>query len=202
MHYEFRTTEAASKCGVTDRTSATRAPRRWKAALTCACLAVTIASVGCATSPQGKPETSLASEARHTIDTFALLVEAADHEALYTLVGGLKPMSTGIWRGSFVVADPALAELRGVRAALAPLRNDIWYADVQVFENIHDGERAAHAFVVHRRAFSRMIDRYAEFWSPWGITPCTNPSEVVAVVDRMPRADRWWGYGYLFGYPS
>jgi len=136
------------------------------------------------------------------IDAFSLLRGAADHEALYTLAGGLKPMSTGIWRGSFVVEEPDLDDLRSIRAALAPLRNDTWYADVQVFDNIHDGERSVHAFVVHRGAMARMIDRFSAFWSPWGVTPCTHPSEVVAVVDRMPKADRWRGYGYLFGYPA
>lgn len=147
-------------------------------------------------------DTGRASEVVPALDTFALMGAAADHEALYTLVGGLKPMSTGIWAGSFAVDDPELADLRGVRAALAPLRNDVWYADVQVFEIIHDGQRSVHAFVVHRAALARMIERLEEFWSPWGITVCTHPSEVVAVVDRMPEADRWRGYGYLFGYPA
>ncbi|MEM1072348.1 MAG: hypothetical protein AAGH71_05960 [Planctomycetota bacterium] len=131
----------------------------------------------------------------------SLLAEAADHEALFTLVGGLKPMSTGIWSSSFCVDDPALEELRSVRAALAPLRNDIWYADVQVFATVRDGERLLHAYVVHRASFARMINRYDTFWSPWGITSCTSPPEVLAVVDRMPMPDRWRGYGYLFGYP-
>ena len=161
---------------------------------------------GCATGSHSAAEADNAyqpaPEQALPVDTFALLREATDHEALYTLVGGLKPMSTGIWRGAFAADTPDLAELRGVRAALAPLRNDIWYADVQVFSKVHDGERAIHAFVVHRDALARMIDRYEGFWSPWGITPCTHPTEIVAVVDRMPKADRWRGYGYLFGYPA
>ncbi|MDB4775622.1 hypothetical protein OAG62_00715 [bacterium] len=33
-------------------------------------------------------------------------------------------------------------------------------------------------------------------------TPGNHPAEIVAIVDRMPRADRWRGYGYLFGYPD
>ncbi|MFG0326025.1 MAG: hypothetical protein ACF8SC_01985 [Phycisphaerales bacterium JB037] len=148
-----------------------------------------------------QPDSQRESEVASAIDTFALLSTAADHEALYTLAGGLKPMSTGIWRGSFVVDDPDLTELRAARSALAPLRNDLWYADVQVFDNIHDGERSVHAFVVHRDAFARMISRFEPFWSPWGITPCTHPSEAIAVVDRMPKAERWRGYGYMFGYP-
>lgn len=137
-----------------------------------------------------------------SIHSSSLLRAATDHEALYTLAGGLKPMSTGIWSSSFRVDEPDLTELRHARAALAPLRNQLWYADIQVFDNIHDGSRSAHAFIVHRAALSRMIERYNEFWSAWGITPCTHPAEIVAVVDRMPRPDRWRAYGYLFGYPA
>jgi hypothetical protein len=184
-----RFVRSASGCGV-----------RAVVLATCTCLATLIAVGGCAAQPRVEPEAQ--GQIASAIDAFSLLREAADHEALYTLAGGLKPMSTGVWRGSFVVEEPDLDDLRSVRAALAPLRNDIWYADVQVFDNIHDGERSAHAFVVHRGAMARMIERFSAFWSPWGITACTHPSEVVAVVDRMPKADRWRGYGYLFGYPS
>ena len=111
-------------------------------------------------------------------------------------------MSTGIWNGSFALEDPDLTELRAVRAALAPLRNETWYADVQVFARAHEGERFAHAFVVHRAALARMIERFESFWGGWGITPETHPSELLAVGDRMPKADRWRGFGHLFGYPA
>ena len=157
---------------------------------------------GCATSQPDTTDAWRSAEAPSSLDPFLILREATDHEALYTLAGGLKPMSTGIWRGSFVVEDPDLTDVREARRALAVLRNDAWYADVQVFDREHDGERAAHGFVVHRRALARMIERHEAFWNPWGITSGTHPSEVVAVVDRMPRADRWRGYGYLFGYPD
>ena len=136
------------------------------------------------------------------VDTLSLVLEAADHEALFTLAGGLKPLSTGFWQGAFEVAAPDLSELRSVRAALAPLRNERWYADVHVFAAVHDGERAAHAFVVHRAALARSIQRFEAFWSPWGSAPDTHPSEVLAVLDRMPKADRWRGFGHLFGFPA
>lgn len=157
---------------------------------------------GCASSQPDATTAWRPAEAPSSLDQLLILREAADHEALYTLAGGLKPMSTGIWKGSFSVEDPDLTDLREARRALAVLRNDAWYADVQVFHREHDGERAAHGFVVHRRALARMIERHEAFWNPWGITSGTHPSEVVAVVDRMPRADRWRGYGYLFGYPD
>ncbi len=179
-------------------------PRKWWAASTVACVSVAVALIlsGCATTQRLPACTGSASEVGSPLHTFALLGEAADHEALYTLVGGLKPMSTGFWGSTFAVDDPDLADLRCARAALAPLCNDVWYADVQVFDDIYDGERSVHAYVVHRAAMARMIERYEEFWNQWGITCCTHPSEVVAVVDRMPKADRWRGYGHLFGYPK
>ena len=180
------------------------APRRWRSliALTLACVAIATTLNGCAASTHTSAPSGNASAAAIAIESSVLLLEAADSEALYTLAGGLKPMSSGFWRGSFTVDEPDLAELRATRAALAPLRNDVWYADVQVFDNMFEGRRSVHAYVVHRASLASMIERYAAFWNRWGVTPGTHPSEVVAVVDRMPRADRWRGYGYLFGYPA
>ena len=166
------------------------------------CLVILLPLAGCATNQERAVDAWRPPPGYVTVDRFELIREAADHEALYTLAGGLKPMSNGIWRGSFDVENLDLTELRDVRHALGPLRNDVWYADVQVFDNADDGERQAQGFVVHRDSLARMIKRLESFWSPWGITPCTHPAEIVAIVDRMPRADRWRGYGHLYGYPD
>ena len=168
-------------------------------------LACTIALqplAGCVSNQQSAVDAWRPPPGHTTVDRFELIRDAADHEALFTLAGGLKPMSNGIWQESFELENLDLTELRQVRRALSALRNDVWYADVQVFDNADDGERRAQAFVVHRDALARMIERHESFWGPWGITPCTHPSEIVAIVDRMPRTDRWRGYGYLFGYPD
>ena len=162
-------------------------------------IATTLAVGGCA-SHAGKAANKWSSD--QPIDQLTLLQEAADHEALYTLAGGLKPMSSGFWHTSFVVDDPDLRELHKVQEMLEVLQNEAWYADVQIFEKIHDGERNAHAFVVHRNSLKRMIDRHESFWSAWEITPDTHPTAIVEIVDRMPREDRWRGYGYLYGYPD
>lgn len=131
-----------------------------------------------------------------------LLLKALDREALYTLVGGLKPLSTGFWQGKIDVAAPDTAEVERIRRALAPLRSQTYYADVQTFATAHDGKRHVEGYVVHRAALAAMLQREAAFWSPLGITPCTHPAEIVAIVDRLPRAERWRAYGLLFGYPN
>lgn len=160
-------------------------------------------SGGCATNT---PRTADRDAALSTVaerDQFReLLVKALDREALYTIVGGLKPLSTGFWRGEIDVAAADTAEIVRIRRALAPLRNQTYYADVQTFADAHDGQRHVEAYVVHRAAMAAMLRRETAFWSPLGITPCTHPVEIVAIVDRLPRAERWRAYGLLFGYPN
>ncbi len=165
-------------------------------------LALTCTSIGCVAGRDERADWWQPPPDYQPVDRFDLIRGAADREALYTLAGGLKPMSSGFWQGSFEMEDPDLTELRDVRRALGHLRNRVWYADVQVFRKTHEGKRWAQGFVVHREALARMIERHQTFWNPWGVAPCTHPAEIVAIVDRMPRNDRWRGYGYLFGYPD
>jgi hypothetical protein len=130
-----------------------------------------------------------------------LLLAALDGEALYTLADGTKPVSEGFWHGWVRVDAPDLAEVEAVRAALAPLRTDDLYADVTVFDAVHDGKRAAQAFVVDRRALAAALTKHAAFFAPYGLAPSAHPCEVMAVVERMPKLDRHRGHGLLFGYP-
>ena len=162
-------------------------------------LASMMALAGCSIHPR---TSSRAAECFAPVDRITLVQNAADYEALFTLAGGLKPMSSGFWRCSFEVDDPDLTELEKASEMLEVLQNDVWYADIQIFAKVHDGERNAHAFVVHRQSLAAMIDRHEPFWSSWDITPETHPTKLIEIVDRMPRADRWRGYGYLYGYPD
>ncbi|MEL7237809.1 MAG: hypothetical protein AAGK78_03025, partial [Planctomycetota bacterium] len=160
------------------------------------------AVTGCAraTSPSSTTRSTL-TEADRNLQA-ELIQNALDGEALYTIASGLKPVSTGIWSGQFLVNNPDLTELRRVRRALATIPADGLYFDVQVFATAYDDERFLEAYVVHREALAKMIDKHADFWSPYGITSQTHPAELLAVVDRMDKLDRFRGYGLLFGYPA
>lgn len=134
--------------------------------------------------------------------TAEVLLEALDSEALFTVAGGLKPVSEGFWRSRIEVASPDLREIVEVRDALAPWRNEQLWADVHVFHQAHEGKRYAVAWVAHRRALRAVLARRADFFAPHGLAPDTHPAEVFAVVERMPTADRHRGMGLLFGYPQ
>jgi hypothetical protein len=170
------------------------------AAMVVAC--VLLSPSGCATNSDRVADRDAPLSTAAERDQFhELLLKALDREALYTLVGGLKPLSTGFWRAELDIEQPDTAEIVRVRRVLAPLRDETYYADVQAFATAHNGKRHLEAYVVHLASFAAMIEREREFWSPLGVTPCTHPAEVVAIVDRLPRADRWRAYGMLFGYP-
>lgn len=137
-----------------------------------------------------------------TADTARVLLAALDSEALYTIAGGLKPVSEGFWHGNVHDEQPDLAAVSAARAALAPWRNDTLWADVHVFHDAHDGKRAARGYVVERRALAELLHAHAAFFAPFGLGPDTHPAEVMAVVERLPKLDRHRGLGLLFGYPQ
>lgn len=134
-------------------------------------------------------------------DAAKVLLAALDEESLYTLAGGLKPVSCSFWQQRFDVGKPDLREVRSVRAALAVWRNEELWADVHAFDAAYEGHRTAQAYVVDRAALAALLDEHAAFFAPYGLLPDTHPAEVFAVVERMPELDRHRGLGLLFGYP-
>ncbi|MFN7430991.1 MAG: hypothetical protein ACK5TP_10480, partial [bacterium] len=84
---------------------------------------------GCATNTARTADRDAPLTTANERDQFReLLLKALDREALYTLVGGLKPLSTGFWHGKVDLAAPDIAEIARVRRALAPLRSATYYA--------------------------------------------------------------------------
>ena len=133
-----------------------------------------------------------------------LLLAALDSEALFTLVGDLKPVSEGFWNDFFAVdpADPA--ELAAVRAALTAWRcGDHYEAGVLPFDALRDGERYAAAWVAARPALRRTLADRADFFGGLGLTPESTAEAVLLRVEGAGRpADRWRGFGLAFGYPD
>lgn len=140
------------------------------------------------------------------------LLRAADGEGLYTLVGGIKPISTDFveWRVRVypTVDAAALDSVARFRRVLDALRcgdvEVVTYAYVATYpgRDTTTRERYVSAAVVDRAALRRAIAAHAAYFATLGITPESAPLEAILAVESAPRAERWRGYGYLYGYPD
>jgi hypothetical protein len=54
----------------------------------------------------------------------------------------------------------------------------------------------------HRGRVADAVRTHAAFFATLAITPSADVREVLAAVEHAPRAERWRGYGLLFGYPD
>lgn len=137
-----------------------------------------------------------------------LLLKALDTEALYTLIGGMKPMSSGFASFRFAVKQPNLQEIEETRQALAAWRcGEELFADVRHFAQTYEDSktkemtRAAEAVVLNLPAVSSVITKYMDFFAPYGLTPHAHPMEVLMAIEYSAPGPRWRGQGYLFGFP-
>lgn len=140
-----------------------------------------------------------------------VLLEFSDREGLYTLAGGLKPISSDVRDLSLRIAPSvdsvALQQLEQLRRVAAALHCGEVGTFVQVFtapQTRRDSTvvRATSMVVYHRTSVQQAIRRQQQFFATLGITPGADVREVLAAVENAPRDARWRGYGYLFGYPD
>ncbi|MFM8517331.1 MAG: hypothetical protein ACKODA_05550 [Nevskiaceae bacterium] len=140
-----------------------------------------------------------------------ILLEFGDREGLYTLAGGLKPISSDVRDLQLRIAPAldtnTLATLEQQRRVAASLTCGDIGVMVQVFtatQRTRDSSEVRNTSMVvfHRGALRAMITRQQAFFATLGVTPSTSPAEILAAVENAPRAPRWRGYGYLFGYPD
>jgi hypothetical protein len=139
-----------------------------------------------------------------------LLLAIGDSEALYTLANGLKPMSSGMITSVRVSPDvdrTALAALEQRRRVAVRLTCGEVGVFVQVFAAASTSDagvttRSFEVVTFHRASLAATVRRHADYFTALGITAAADPVQVVMAVEHAPRADRWRGYGYLFGFPD
>lgn len=130
------------------------------------------------------------------------LLAALDRETLYTIAGGLKPISTGTRTFTFKAEAPALDEVDQARRIAAALSCGGLTAVVHLFSAGTGPERYAELVFVHQPSLDRRLSEKRAFFAPLGLTPGTPPLQVLGVVEHLPRPDRFRGLGYLFGFPD
>jgi 5'-nucleotidase (lipoprotein e(P4) family) len=147
----------------------------------------------------------------------SLLTLALDHEALYTLWGGLKPisdvatftlriarpLSVSSGAANVVAADsPALQQLRRLQRVV----NAMNFGDVQFF--LHPFKRAdsvkrfVQVAVLRKSGVEACLRRNQAFFGQFGFVPESDAVSVVMATEYEDKYERYRGYGYLYGYPE
>jgi hypothetical protein len=139
-----------------------------------------------------------------------LLLAALDREALYTIIGGIKPMSSGFFQMQLPTTgfgskeqSEALERLQRTSRAIRALRcGDSVFAELQPFDSLTGNNRSIHGVFFHRKSFDQMVRNYQGFWAFYAVSPEINPLVALLRIDSDPTPNRFRGFGYLFGYPA
>ena len=132
-----------------------------------------------------------------------VLLNALDGEALYTLVGAVKPMSSGWLAAQFDLDKPDPQKLDELRQIVATFRcGDEIEAHLYAFDKVYNRNINLDSTLFCRPALRAMIARQQPFWNEFAVTPASDPLEVVLKTETAPSAARFRGYVYLFGYPQ
>jgi hypothetical protein len=145
------------------------------------------------------------------------MLGALDREYLYTLLGGLKPISDGghIEPVGVEFAYPDLSGVTELHQLLPAWQcGDELYADIEVsWQGINPstGKRKATLMLVNRPAFQKLLQRKQDLFGKFGFTRETNPSVVYQAawanvdpkLERAPSpSERATMIGLLMGYPD
>jgi hypothetical protein len=132
----------------------------------------------------------------------ALLLHALDTEALYTLIGDLKPLSS-LAEITLPVDRRETLDLEELRRATAAWHcGDDYSALVHHFVESRDGRVGYEGQVWNRAALAALLARHASLFARFGITAGLHPDAVMRAVDRIPMPERARAYGFLYGYPD
>ncbi len=131
-----------------------------------------------------------------------ILLKALDSEALYSLVGDIKAISSGWVSLRVDVEKPDLTTAERYRRILSSLRSgDDVFANLQPFWRVFEGKRYLEGVFYNRAAVSRVIRENREFFGFYGLSPSSHPIETVMAFETDATSRRSLAYGLLFGYP-
>lgn len=146
-----------------------------------------------------------------------ILRDSLDSVSLYTLITGLKPISTA-WQQTpknlgtelathFRVKAGDLSRLARLERLLAALScgDDLLSGAVALpLGKDPSQERIVWPWMAHRPRIREILSQHAELYSRYFITPYMNPSTMLYTIVTLPAADRGNSdrlLGHLLGYP-
>jgi hypothetical protein len=154
---------------------------------------------------------------QHLLDS--ILQFGLDREALFTILGQLKPMSSVITfyypvanddstkRVSSTVLDRAkhgryLDEIQAIHR----LMNSLDFPDLKFivvpYEHAQGNKRVVQISAVRISLLDSLLQKQESFFGQFGLVPGSDPNVVASVIENAGVYERYRGYGYLFGYPD
>jgi hypothetical protein len=129
----------------------------------------------------------------------AILSEALDSEALFTIASGMKPVSLGFWY-AFGSSEERVAEWRSALPLLS-CGDDLewWIAPVGP---VYRGKRFVHLHVARRSAVLRVMSEHPEFFGRLKIDQTMSTPRILSMIDNARPEDVFRGLGLLLGSPE
>lgn len=152
----------------------------------------------------------------------SILQYGLDHEALYTLLSDIKPMSslklyylpiantdsskqTEAEVVDVVAKRNQLDRLRKLQSAVNKL-NDLNIPDLKFilvpYNSAQKEMRVIQLSVIRRSLLDKILLEKESFFGQFGLAPGADPIVVASMVENADRYERYRAYGYLFGYPD
>lgn len=148
----------------------------------------------------------LSKEERKNADS--LLSYALDHEALYTLLDTLKPMSSvkliklPLFSKEKERTDSANAVLENWTRLVKHLQFPDLRFILQPFEKNEGEEKYVEIYAVRPSVLQKKMQSQEAFYHSIGLAKEATAETILAVTEYEMKYNRWRSYGYLFGYPS
>lgn len=158
---------------------------------------------------------NLSPEDKKLADT--LIKKVLDNEGLYTVIGGLKPMSsvTELYldiaaadtsqSGSAKITDTASEDLKKLKR-YQQIVNSLKFGDLRFmispYKANHKKQRGIQISVHRKSLVDSLLDANQSFFGQFGFVPGTSPEILVNTTEYEHRFNRFRSYGYLFGYPE
>lgn len=154
----------------------------------------------------GRSYKKLSADEKTLADT--LLAYGLDHEALYTLMDTLKPVSSlkmyrfPLLSASVSQKDSSLITLQQLQKIARNMSNREVEFVVNPYERVDSIYKNIQLYAVRKSRLRSVIRQHKDFYAGLGITEDSPAETVLSVTEYESAYDRWRSYGYLFGYPD
>lgn len=149
----------------------------------------------------------------------SVLQYGLENEALFTLLGNVKPMSSLVMYTFPIANDDSTKRLDGnilnraehgkyldriefIQRAFNKVNlPDLKFILVPYVSNM-DNKRNIQLSVVRISSLDSLLKAKENFYGQLGLVPGADPVVVATAIEGSGNYERWRGYGYLFGYPD